>query len=401
MRQIRPTVLVFLALVAGWPQLAAQSNGVAAKRPIFGGACPACPWGAMADVVKDAMKPYGFDVQVCYSCAGGPRSVRLVADGSNATPPQNVTAATLPTPNGKLDFGATSAELLQYAYLGIHDFAADKEGPRKHLRLLANVQTPNYFMIGVDAKSDITDLRQIAERRRAVKLVARGGITEPINAAVLDYYGLSDEKIKAMGGTTAGSYTRDAAVDVVIGWAALVGAPEYALWYDAPQQHDFRYLELPADLRSKLATAFYLREHEAPIALLRGVTRRIPTIARDGTAVYARTDLPDDFAYAVARALDEQQALFHWSHMPFSYKPHTVAKLWDVPLHPGAARYYRERGYLNGRIDRPRQLCYEYPPNGRTIRRSGAPFGARRRRREPLIQSRPQESGRPASRWRS
>jgi uncharacterized protein len=346
MRHRGLSVLILLALTAGWTRLGAQSNGVAAKRPVFGGACPACPWGAMADVVKDAMKPYGWDVQICYSCAGGPRAARLVADGSEATPPQNVTATTLPTPKGRLDFGATSVELLQYAYLGIHDFAKDKEGARKQLRLLANIQTPNYFMVAVDAKSDITDLRQIAERKLPVKLVARGGITEPINAAVLDYYGLSDEKIKALGGSTAGNYTRGSDVDVVIGWAALVGAPEYALWYDAPQQHDFKYLELPADLRARLAKSFYLQEHEAPIALLRGVTRRIPTIARDGTAVYGRTDMPDDFAYAVAKALDEQQTLLHGSHMPFSYNPRTVWKAWDVPLHPGAARYYKERGYM-------------------------------------------------------
>jgi TRAP transporter TAXI family solute receptor len=343
MRHMRLTLLVLLALGAG---AGAQSNGIAAKRPVFGGACPACPWGAMGNVVKEAMKPYGYDVQVCYYCAGGPRAARLVAANSEATPPQNVTPATLPTPQGKLDFGATSVEFLQYAYLGIHDFAADKEGPRKHLRFLANIQTPNYFMVAVDAKSEITDLRQIAERKMPVKLIQRGGIDEPINRAVLEYFGLSNDKIKAFGGTTSGSYARGSDVDVIIGWAQLLGAPEYQVWYDAPQQHDFKYLELPADLRATLAKTFYLREHDAPRALLRGVDRPIPTVARDGTVVYGRDDMPDDFAYAVAKALDEQQDVFHWSHMPFSYNPKTVWKAWDVPLHPGAARYYKERGYM-------------------------------------------------------
>ena len=63
-----------MVLVAGAVYLAAQANGIAAKRPVFGGACPACPWGAMAEVVRDAMKPDGWDVQICYSCAGGPRA---------------------------------------------------------------------------------------------------------------------------------------------------------------------------------------------------------------------------------------------------------------------------------------------------------------------------------------
>ena len=352
MARMRRTVLVILLpiallpLTAGGPRAAAQPNGIAAKRPIFGGACPACPWGAMADVVKAAMKPYGYDVQICYYCAGSARAARLMAAASNATPPQTPVPDALPTPEGKLDFGATGTELLQYAYLGIHDFARDKEGPRKNLRLIARIQTPSYFMVAVDAKSDLTDLRQIAERRLPVHFIARGGIDEPINKAFLDYYGLSDERIKSFGGTTAGRYARGTKADVIVGWAALVGAPEYAVWYEASQAQDLRYLDIPADLRAALAKAFYVQEVAAPPGLLRGVFRRIPTVARDGTAVYGRDDMPDDFAYAVAKALDEQKGELQWSDMPFSYNEKTVWQNWDVPLHPGAARYYRQRGYM-------------------------------------------------------
>ena len=31
---------------------APKTTGYALKKPVFGGACPTCPWGAMADVVK-------------------------------------------------------------------------------------------------------------------------------------------------------------------------------------------------------------------------------------------------------------------------------------------------------------------------------------------------------------
>jgi TRAP transporter TAXI family solute receptor len=346
-RTFIPLLLAVIAgVLAGRPHVDAQSNGIATKRPIFGASCPTCPWGAMADAVKEALQPSGYDVQICYSCGGPARSVRLVADGSNATPPQNPAAGAPPTPEGKLDFGATGAELLQYAYLGIHDFARDKEGPRKHLRLIARIQTPTYYMVAVEPKSGITDLRQIAEKKLPVKLVARGGLNEGINAAFLDYFGLSAEKIKSFGGTTSGSYARGSEVDVVIGWAALLNAPEYAVWYDAPQQHDFKYLEIPAELRAKLAKEFYVEEHAAPEGLLRGVDRRIDTIARNGTVVYGRADMPDAFAYAVARALDERKDALQWSIIPFSYDPKTVWKLGAVPLHPGAEKYYRERGFL-------------------------------------------------------
>ena len=348
---MRRTALLFLTAVTlllhgASGSVVGQSNGISSKRPIFGGACPACPWGAMADVVKAAMRPYGYDVQICYYCAGSARAARLMAAAADATAPQKPTPDALPTPQGRLDFGATGTELLQYAYLGIHDFAQDKEGPRKNLRLIAKIQTPSYFMVAVDAKSGITDLRQIEERRMPVHLLVRGGIETPINRAFLEYYKLSDEKIKSFGGTTTDRYARGTKVDVIIGWAALVGAPEYAAWYEASQLQDLVYLDVPADLRATLAKAFYVEEVAAPQGLLRGVTRRIPTVARDGTAVYGRDDMPDEFAYTVAKALDERKQELQWSDMPFSYDEQTVWKNWDVPLHPGAARYYRERRYM-------------------------------------------------------
>jgi uncharacterized protein len=348
MRRTFLTLLVAVTsgLLTAGPHADAQSNGIPAKRPIFGASCTTCPWGVMGDAVKEALQPAGYDVQICYSCGGPARSVRLVADGSNATPPQKPAPGAPPTPEGKLDFGATGAELLQYAYLGIHDFANDKEGPRKQLRLIANIQMPTYYMVAVNSKSGITDLRQIAEKKLPVKLVARGGLNEGINAAFLDYYGLSDETIKSFGGTTSGSYARGSDVDVVIGWAALMNAPEYAVWYDAPQQHELNYLEIPAELRARLAKEFHVEEHAAPEGLLRGVTRRIATIARNGTVVYGRADMPAEFAYSVARALDENKRVLQWTIMPFFYDAKTVWKLGGVPLHPGAEKYYRERAYL-------------------------------------------------------
>ena len=75
-------------------------------------------------------------------------------------------------------------------------------------------------------------------------------------------------------------------------------------------------------------------------------TRPIKTLGRTGTVIYGRDDMPDDFAYTLAKAMDEQQELLQWSSMNFSYNWRTVSKAFDVPLHPGAAKYYREVHYM-------------------------------------------------------
>ena len=53
---------VLIALLLSRPAADAQSNGIPARRPIFGGSCPTCPWGALGDAVKEAMQPSGYDV---------------------------------------------------------------------------------------------------------------------------------------------------------------------------------------------------------------------------------------------------------------------------------------------------------------------------------------------------
>ncbi len=74
---------------------------------------------------------------------------------------------------------------------------------------------------------------------------------------------------------------------------------------------------------------------------------KLVPVARNGTVIYSRADMPEDFAYTVARTLDEHKAVLQWHIMPFSYDAKSVWKLGEVPLHPGAAKYYRERGYMD------------------------------------------------------
>jgi hypothetical protein len=62
--------------------------------------------------------------------------------------------------------------------------------------------------------------------------------------------------------------------------------------------------------------------------------------------IYARVDVPDTFAYDVARAMDEHQELLQCTNQNFSYNVLNVWKACDVALHPGAARSYRSAGLL-------------------------------------------------------
>ena len=62
--------------------------------------------------------------------------------------------------------------------------------------------------------------------------------------------------------------------------------------------------------------------------------------------IYVRDEAPDSFAYDVAKALDEHRDLFQVQLEPWYYDPQTVAVSKVIPMHPGAMKYYRERGYV-------------------------------------------------------
>ena len=126
----------------------------------------------------------------------------------------------------------------------------------------------------------------------------------------------------------------------------MTTAPEWRVWTEISQKFDLHFIQLPDDLLAELARDGEEERGTIPPGLYRGVVRPIPTVVRTGTAIYCRADTPEDFAYIVAKAMDEQQQLLQWSHLNFSYNIHTVWKGYEVPLHPGAARYYKEMGYM-------------------------------------------------------
>lgn len=342
----RPSLLLVVVLIVSSP--AAGQTSIQQKRPVFGGACRVCPWGAMAEVVQEMMKPYGYDVQICYNC-NALDAPRIVSEARTPPPykpdpsvpeilaPRNVPGL------GAVDFGAVAIQFVRSAYKGTGMYAKDK--PRTNLRLIANIQDPSYVMVAAKAETGITDLAQIRQKRWPVRILVAGIGSD--STSILAHFGLSRQEIEAAGGRVGNTAEDREKFDVVIGGGGpMTTAPEWSVWTEISQKFDLRFIGLPEELLAKLAKEGEQERGVIPAGLYRGVDRPIPTVVRTGTVVYGRADMPDDFAYTVAKAIDEQQQLLQWRHLPFSYNVHTVWNAYEVPLHPGAARYYKEKGYM-------------------------------------------------------
>lgn len=340
---------------AGAQELIAQSQyGVAVNRPVLQAACKYCPWGALGDVVKKAMSFHGYDVEICYACSGedGARIVSKRLMPPEVTDRQFAEGTGL-QPQAPIDFGVTNAEYVQRAYAGKGSYQRD--GPLTNLRIVARIESPAYLMMAVTRQSGIADLRQIAERKMPVRIMA--GVISNLGSidTVLKYYGFTSKDVVSWGGKilVGNALLRNPNFDVIMGIGVLANYPEGGMWYEMTQKRNLVFLPVPQQLREQLVKENGGTLVNLPFRYMRGIgDEPIPTVGFSGIDVYGRHDLPESFVYDVAKSLDERRDLIRWTNQPFSYDPMTVADGRGVPLHPGAIEYYRDRGYpLHGTDD--------------------------------------------------
>jgi hypothetical protein len=240
MRKIRKGLVWNAALVlvlashSGFPQDVrpandVQSFGIVAKRPVFAGACKACPWGILASVTAQALRYYGYDTQICWVCWSnfGPREMAdetkpTMPPGAEANDPEYVE----PPPDAVPDISATSESNLIDAWNGTGPYARDHK-QRRNYRIITVVRTTTYMLAAASKKSGITDLRQIKDRTHATWIVGSNDI-------IFDYYGIKSADLRAKGGgvipavgpSDKASRDRRAMADVFIGTGLLANTPE-------------------------------------------------------------------------------------------------------------------------------------------------------------------------------
>ncbi len=120
-------------------------------------------------------------------------------------------------------------------------------------------------------------------------------------------------------------------------------------WARTALENGFRFLPLEGVVRKSMAGMGY-RPTVMSKSRFHGMAEDVTTIDFSGWPMIVRADMPDDSAYAICEAIEKRKEVIPTDN----YKPLDMAQLcandeeapYDVPLHSGAARFYRERGYL-------------------------------------------------------
>jgi TRAP transporter TAXI family solute receptor len=340
-------MMLYVSKIQAQETIDVGKTGWDVKRPVMAAACEnGCPWGELGDFIKKTMRPFGYSVILCRNCnrSYGARLVSEhdyppVLDEINLEDGVNVRV------DAQVDFGVTSSAMLSSAYNG----ANAGNGPYRNLRLIAKIEDPFYYLVAVKKESGIKNFTHIKEQHLPVKIIGADGNM----MTILKYYGITADDIKAWGGKI-GVSTQEALkgeFDIIAGFLASPSMnPESSLWTTLSQKFDLYFLELPDDLLKLIAQQNVDAEFvEVHYGLLKGVNRTIKTLGRSGEAVFARDDTPEQAAYDLAKAIDENRGMLKWFIRVYSYDSKTVWQNFGVPLHPGAERYYREVGYINSK----------------------------------------------------
>jgi hypothetical protein len=120
-------------------------------------------------------------------------------------------------------------------------------------------------------------------------------------------------------------------------------------WGKTALNHGFRYLPVEGKVLQDLTRLGY-RPAQLSKAHFKGLDRPVPTLDFSGWPMIVHVDMADEVAYALCEAIENRRAVFPTDN----YKPLDMAQLcandeeapFDAPLHPGAKRFYRERGFL-------------------------------------------------------
>jgi hypothetical protein len=240
---------------------------------------------------------------------------------------------------GRGEIGFTLGDALSDAWKG--NAEAGFKTPLKKLRAVAGIY-PNYIQIVASADSGIHTLADLKGKRISVGAPKSG--TELNARAILKAAGLSYAdlgKVEYLPFGESVELMKNRQLDATLQSAGL-GVSSLR---DLGTSMKIVVVPIPADVVAKVGDPAY-QSMIIPANTYEGQTTDVPTAAVENFLV-THEGVPDDEVYQMTKAM--------FTNLPALVAAHSAAKAISLqnavkglplPLHPGAARYYKEVGLL-------------------------------------------------------
>jgi TRAP transporter TAXI family solute receptor len=257
--------------------------------------------------------------------------LHVVAEAANG--PQGAGANAPALEAGQADLAFSRADIAFQTFRQ----TIDGESSASHLRSIAVVY-PNAVHVVVRRDSGITRGEEMRGTR--VQVSDDSVAASPIARLVLEAYGLSLDDVRIDGNPrNAVSRLKAGELDVRI----FASAYPLASLEGVGDGSGIRLLSLPPDVIERLREKFsFFKPAVIPKGTYLGQDADVQTVSIDGLLM-CRDTMPEEIVYNLTRTLFEAIPELSRTLGTARLINASNAPATPVPLHPGAARYYRER----------------------------------------------------------
>jgi TRAP transporter TAXI family solute receptor len=267
----------------------------------------------MSKIINTQLPEFKITVEVT---GGGVANARLVGEGNN-------------------DFGITNSDAAYYAFKGEKPF-------KKSYKFYSIAYLyPSSLHTIVMGNSPIKSYRDFKGKRIAIG--PAGGGTINTFRFMMPFYGFqeSDFKFSFLSFSDGVSALKDGNADVNM---VIAGAPAGAA-KELAETASVRFISTEEDILKKLSEKypFYVRS-ELPKTMF-NTPQEIVTVGL-GNLWVVRDKMPEDVVYKMTKAVYENLEELGKSHPQGKDIVLKQATSVSIPLHPGAIRYYKEKGLL-------------------------------------------------------
>jgi uncharacterized protein len=238
----------------------------------------------------------------------------------------------------EVELALVQSDTLDFAFNAKEAF---KE-PLKGMSAIA-VLYPEVVQVVVAADGPIKSFADLKGKK--VGVGAPGSGTEANYRQLLDAYGMKKEDVN--GQYLSFSESAEAFKDKHIDAFVVTGAVPTSAIMDVATQNAIRILPISNDITAKLTQKYpFLAAVKVPANSYKGQAEDVNTVAVNAVLI-AGNQLKEDMAYNLTKALFDNQAELAAAHAKGKeLNPQFAVKGVSIPFHPGAVKYYKEKGLM-------------------------------------------------------
>jgi len=220
----------------------------------------------------------------------------------------------------------------------------------KELRVIAVGLDTYWWLIAVRKDLGFTSLDEIINKHYPLRLAVlpKGSSGERLTRIILKAYGVTYEDIEKWGGkvvhvsfSEAISLMKDGRVDAF----AQVATPGHPGWTKLAITVPLNFLEINEEVLKKVSKEYGMEIGYVPKDTFKGLDKDLKTL-KFSTLILATEKLPNEIAYLLAKVLCEKKDEIASAYKAFEVFDSSKAWKSPIPLHPGAEKYYKEKGYM-------------------------------------------------------